>query len=116
MDGSDIDLGFARLLCGRTAVDHHATNLHEGTPQNLSPATDFPHRLTMGGWKDRWSCVRKQQRARIPVTISMVRDAHLIDADVQQLRTNFAGPLLRTFNERYEEFRSIWNGAIRRRP
>ena len=46
----------------------------------------------------------------------MVTDSHLIDADVQQLRTNFAGLLLRPFDERYEEVRSIWNGAIRRRP
>src|SRR5215216_3642397 len=46
----------------------------------------------------------------------MVTDSHLIDADVQQLRTNFAGRLLRPFDERYEEVRSIWNGAIRRRP
>src|SRR6476660_135583 len=48
--------------------------------------------------------------------MSMVTDSHLIDADVQQLRTNFVGPLLRPFDERYEEVRSIWNGAIRRRP
>src|SRR6476620_7946503 len=46
----------------------------------------------------------------------MVTDSHLIDADVQQLRTSFAGRLLRPFDERYEEVRSIWNGAIRRRP
>src|SRR5688572_33449785 len=46
----------------------------------------------------------------------MVTDAHLVDADVQQLRTSFAGRLLRPFDERYEEIRSIWNGAIRRRP
>jgi FAD/FMN-containing dehydrogenase len=46
----------------------------------------------------------------------MVPDSHLIDADVQQLRTSFAGRLLRPFDERYEEVRSIWNGAIRRRP
>src|SRR5688572_4719465 len=37
----------------------------------------------------------------------MVTDSHLIDADVQQLRTNFAGPLLRPFDERYEEVCSI---------
>lgn len=41
MDASDIDLGFARSLCGRKAVDHHATNLHQGIARNLSPATDF---------------------------------------------------------------------------
>jgi FAD/FMN-containing dehydrogenase len=46
----------------------------------------------------------------------MVTDSHLVDADVQQLRMNFAGRLLRPFDERYEEVRSIWNGAIRRRP
>ena len=46
----------------------------------------------------------------------MATDSHLVDADVQQLRTSFAGPLLRPFDERYEEVRSIWNGAIRRRP
>jgi FAD/FMN-containing dehydrogenase len=46
----------------------------------------------------------------------MVTDAHLTDADVQQLRTGFAGRLLRPSDERYEEVRSIWNGAIRRRP
>jgi hypothetical protein len=47
----------------------------------------------------------------------MVTDSHLIDAaHVQQLRTSFAGPLLRPLDERYEEVRSIWNGAIRRRP
>src|SRR5580765_5234108 len=42
--------------------------------------------------------------------------SHLIDADVQQLRTNFAGRLLRPCDERYEEVRAIWNGAIHRRP
>src|SRR5580765_8730397 len=46
----------------------------------------------------------------------MVTDAHLVDTDVQQLRTSFAGLVLRPFDERYEEVRSIWNGAIRRRP
>src|SRR6186997_2231275 len=46
----------------------------------------------------------------------MATDSRLSDADVQQLRTSFAGRLLRTFDERYEEVRSIWNGAIRRRP
>src|SRR5688500_9447093 len=46
----------------------------------------------------------------------MVTDSHPSDADVQQLRTNFAGRLLRPFDERYEEVRSIWNGAIHRRP
>jgi hypothetical protein len=46
----------------------------------------------------------------------MVTDSHLVDADVQQLRTSFAGPLLRPFDERYEAARAIWNGAIRRRP
>src|SRR5215213_4507364 len=46
----------------------------------------------------------------------MVSDSHLIDADVQQLRTNFAGPMLRPFDERYEEVRAIGNGVIRRRP
>src|SRR4029434_5523466 len=46
----------------------------------------------------------------------MVTDSHLIDADVQQLRTSFAGRLLRPSDERYEEVRSIWNGAICRRP
>src|SRR5687767_15739629 len=45
----------------------------------------------------------------------MVTDSHLVDADLQRLRTNFAGRLLRPFDERYEEHRSIWNGAIRRR-
>ena len=62
------------------------------------------------------SCVRQQQRARIRVTTRMVTGSHLIDAGVQQLRTNFAGRLLRPVDERYEEVRSIWNGAIRRRP
>jgi FAD/FMN-containing dehydrogenase len=46
----------------------------------------------------------------------MATDSTLIDADVQQLRTNFVGRLLRPFDERYEEARSIWNGAIHRRP
>src|SRR3954454_15303515 len=46
----------------------------------------------------------------------MATDSHLTDADVQQLRTSFAGPLLRPVDERYEEVRAIWNGAIRRRP
>src|SRR5215203_703680 len=46
----------------------------------------------------------------------MGTDPHLIDADVQKLRTSFAGPLLRPFDERYEDARAIWNGAIRRRP
>src|SRR5215468_2126806 len=46
----------------------------------------------------------------------MVTDSPLTDADVEQLRTNFAGRLLRPSDERYEEVRSIWNGAIRRRP
>src|SRR5215213_3646581 len=46
----------------------------------------------------------------------MATDLHLIDADVQQLRTRFAGLLLRPSDQRYEEVRSIWNGAIRRRP
>jgi FAD/FMN-containing dehydrogenase len=46
----------------------------------------------------------------------MVTDSQLTDSDVQQLRTSFAGPLLRPSDERYEEVRSIWNGAIRRRP
>jgi len=41
MDGSDIDLGFLRSPCGRKAVDPHAANLHQGTAQNLSQATDF---------------------------------------------------------------------------
>src|SRR6478735_3245305 len=46
----------------------------------------------------------------------MVTDSHLIDADVQQLRTSFGGRLLRPLDERYEEVRAIWNGAIQRRP
>lgn len=46
----------------------------------------------------------------------MGTDSHLTDADVQQLRTSFAGRLLRPCDERYEEARAIWNGAIRRRP
>jgi FAD/FMN-containing dehydrogenase len=46
----------------------------------------------------------------------MVTNSHLSDADVQQLRTSFAGPLLHPSDERYEEVRSIWNGAIQRRP
>jgi FAD/FMN-containing dehydrogenase len=46
----------------------------------------------------------------------MIADSFLIDADVQQLRTSFAGRLLRPSDERYEEVRSVWNGAIRRRP
>src|SRR3712207_5269483 len=46
----------------------------------------------------------------------MVSAPHLIDADVQQLRTNFAGRLLRPSDQRYEEVRSIWNGAVPRRP
>ena len=46
----------------------------------------------------------------------MVTDSHLVDADVQHLRTSFAGRLLRPSDECYEEARSIWNGAIRRRP
>src|SRR5204863_3720615 len=64
----------------------------------------------------RLSCVRQQQRVRLCLTISMVTDSHLTDADVLQLRTSFAGRLLRPIDERYEEVRSIWNGAIRRRP
>jgi FAD/FMN-containing dehydrogenase len=46
----------------------------------------------------------------------MVTDSHLTDADVKQFQTNFAGRLLRPFDEQYEEVRPIWNGAIRRRP
>jgi len=46
----------------------------------------------------------------------MGADSPLTDADVQQLRTNFAGPLLRPSDERYAQVRPIWNGAIRRRP
>ena len=46
----------------------------------------------------------------------MVTDSHLSDADVQQLRTSFAGRLLRPLDERYEEVRSIWNAAIHTRP
>ena len=41
MDGSDIDSGFLRSSRDRKAVDHHATNLHQGTAQNLSQAMDF---------------------------------------------------------------------------
>jgi FAD/FMN-containing dehydrogenase len=41
---------------------------------------------------------------------------HLTDADVRHLRTSFAGRLLRPCDERFDEVRSIWNGAIRRRP
>jgi FAD/FMN-containing dehydrogenase len=46
----------------------------------------------------------------------MVTDSPLIDADVEQLRKSFAGRLLRPCDERYEEVRAIWNGAIHRRP
>src|SRR6478735_3254557 len=46
----------------------------------------------------------------------MTTDSPLLAADVQQLQTSFAGRLLRPFDERYEEVRAIWNGAIHRRP
>src|SRR5436190_10494071 len=46
----------------------------------------------------------------------MGTDSPLTDADVQRLRTNFAGPLVRPSDERYDQVRAIWNGAIRRRP
>src|SRR3954464_8153969 len=46
----------------------------------------------------------------------MGTNSHLIEADVQQLGTSFAGRLLRPSDKRYAEARSIWNGAIRRRP
>lgn len=48
--------------------------------------------------------------------MGMGTDTQLSDADVQQLRTSFAGAMLRPLDERYEQVRSIWNGAIRRRP
>src|SRR5215208_3860816 len=117
MDGSHIDLGFARSLCGRKAVDHHATNLHQGTAQKLSPATDFLASVDHG--RDRRTAgvaSGNSSGLEFRVTLRMVTDSHLTDADVQQLRTSFAGLLLRPSDERYEEVRSIWNGAIRRRP
>jgi FAD/FMN-containing dehydrogenase len=43
-------------------------------------------------------------------------DVRLNEAAVEQLRTSFAGRLLRPFDERYDEARSIWNGAIHTRP
>jgi FAD/FMN-containing dehydrogenase len=43
-------------------------------------------------------------------------DARLDEAAVEQFRKGFAGPLHRPADERYEEVRAIWNGAIRRRP
>src|SRR5262245_1184236 len=46
----------------------------------------------------------------------MTTDSPLTDADVEKLRTSFAGRLLRRVDERYEEVRAIWNGTIRRRP
>src|SRR5678816_3691345 len=119
MVGSDIDLGFLRSLCGRKTADHHATNLHQGTAQNLSPPRIFWHLLTMGGNFNRrtaWVASGNSSGLGFRVTGGMVTDSQLIDADVQQLRANFAGRLLRPTDERYEEVRAIWNGAIRRRP
>ena len=49
-------------------------------------------------------------------TIARITDARLNEAAVEQLRKSFVGPLLRPADERYEEVRAIWNGAIRRRP
>jgi hypothetical protein len=46
----------------------------------------------------------------------MASDPHVSDTDVEELQKSFAGRLLRPCDERYEEVRSIWNGAIRRRP
>lgn len=43
-------------------------------------------------------------------------DVRLDDPAVEQLRKDFAGPLLRPSDDRYEEARAIWNGAIRNRP
>lgn len=38
------------------------------------------------------------------------------DADVEELRSTFAGELIRPDDPSYEEARKIWNGAIDRRP
>src|SRR5215813_11713303 len=46
----------------------------------------------------------------------MATDSPLTDADVQELRTSFAGRLLRPLDEHYGDVRAIWNGAIHRRP
>src|SRR3712207_4449643 len=43
----------------------------------------------------------------VRVSRSMVTDSHLVDADIRQLGTSFAGPLLRPFDERYEQVRTI---------
>jgi FAD/FMN-containing dehydrogenase len=40
----------------------------------------------------------------------------LLDSEIESLRARFAGPLLRPSDECYEQARSIWNAAIRRRP
>jgi FAD/FMN-containing dehydrogenase len=40
----------------------------------------------------------------------------LLDHHIESLRTRLAGPLLCPSDECYEQARSIWNGAIRRRP
>jgi FAD/FMN-containing dehydrogenase len=39
-----------------------------------------------------------------------------IEAAVEQLQKGFAGPLHGPADDRYEEVRAIWNGAIRHRP
>lgn len=43
-------------------------------------------------------------------------DDRLSEAAVEQLRKGFAGRLLQPSDERYEDARAIWNGAIGRRP
>jgi hypothetical protein len=43
-------------------------------------------------------------------------DARLNEAAVEHLRKGFAGRLLQPSEERNEEARAIWNGAIGRRP
>ena len=70
MDALDIDLGFARSLCGRKAVDHHATNLHQGTAQNPSPATDFLASVDHGRELNRRTAGLRPATAarRIPVS------------------------------------------------
>src|SRR5687768_14397410 len=49
-------------------------------------------------------------------TIAGIADVRLNEAAVEQLRKGFAGPLHVAADDRYEEVRAIWNGAIRRRP
>jgi FAD/FMN-containing dehydrogenase len=49
-------------------------------------------------------------------SIARITEVRLNEAEVEQLRKVFAGPLLRPSDDCYEEARAIWNGAIRRRP